>query len=126
MAFTVDLTTPIGQCRFEMGDAIENDGVMPGGRNFTDAQIQYLLTKEGNHIGRTKAAMCEILAREWNKEPNSYRMGPEGKTIKTSEYWRLEAKILRMEHGRNVPIRRVPQGTIGARIYPAGANPADE
>jgi hypothetical protein len=126
MAFTVDLDTIIGKARFEMGDAQENNGVMPQGRNFTDEQIAYLASKEGDHLGRLKAAMCEILAREWATEPTEYRMGPEAKLIKAADYWQLEAKILRMEHGRNVAPKRVPQGTIGTRIYPAGASPADE
>ena len=59
-------------------------------------------------------------------EPTSYKMGPEGVQIKASEYWSREARFLRLEHGRNVPRRRVPSGTIGIRFYPAGANPADE
>ena len=70
MAFTYDLTALPGQVRFELGDTVDatvspGAGVRPDGSNFTDAEVDYFLTREGQHVMRAVAAACETLARQW-------------------------------------------------------------
>lgn len=66
MAFTYDLTTNRGIVRFNIGDTQENQGPRPDKRNFSDAEIDYLLSSEsaGTTTAATAAAF-EVLANEW-------------------------------------------------------------
>lgn len=127
MAFTNDLATDYGKIRLELGDDTEFDGVRVNDVNFTDAQIQYALDQEGGHLMKATARLCEMLAREWSKEPTSYRIGPESTKIMTAEYWQAQANRLRNTYGANeIKIPLYQTGSAGISIYPAGANPADE
>lgn len=65
MAFTYDLTTDRGKVRLSIGDTVENAGPRPDKRNFTDAEIDYLISTET--AGNTAAAAFgfELLASEW-------------------------------------------------------------
>lgn len=65
MAFTYDLTTDRGVVRFNLGDTVENAGPRPDKRNFSDAEIDYLIATET--LGNTAAAALgfETLASEW-------------------------------------------------------------
>ncbi len=127
MPIITDLTEPVGQIRLEIGDDVEDpEGVRPHGRNFSDAQLTHFYSQEGRHVGRAAAKACEVLARDWAKEPTAVRLGPQGEEINTSAFFRLEADRLRRVYGRNQVTINRPMGSAGVRIYPAGANPADE
>ena len=43
MAFTYDLATDRGKCRFAIGDTAAADGILPGGTNFSDAEVDEAL-----------------------------------------------------------------------------------
>ena len=66
MTFSYSLSTDIGQLRFELGDTVIGTGVKSDGSNFTDEELQYLLTREGS-LPLATAAACETLARDWAK-----------------------------------------------------------
>lgn len=52
--------------RFELGDKTENRGALPDGLNFTDVEIEYLLTQENSDVNRAVARGLEVLANEWS------------------------------------------------------------
>lgn len=101
MAFTYasDFTLARDKIRLEIDDTIENDGPKPGGRNFSDAEIAYILEQEGSHIGRATAAAYEKLAAAWAKHEGSDRLGPTGTTYKQSDAYRNLAEAARGIHG---------------------------
>jgi hypothetical protein len=65
MAFTYDLTTDPGVVRFNLGDTVENQGPRPDKRNYSDAEIDYLITTETAGTIAATALGFEILASEW-------------------------------------------------------------
>lgn len=75
MAFTYDLTTNRGVVRFNIGDTVENAGPRPDKRNFSDAEIDYLIATET--VGTTAASALgfETLASEWGAYTMSEREG---------------------------------------------------
>lgn len=75
MAFTNDLTTARGVVRFNIGDTVENAGPRPDKRNFSDAEIDYLIATET--VGNTAASALgfETLASEWGAYTISEREG---------------------------------------------------
>ena len=117
------LDTAVGQIRDELpDDALAPNGPRPKGNNFTDESLQRFYDVEGS-VMRAVAHACERLAREWAKVPTAYRLGPEGKSIKTSEYFRLEAAHLRSIYGRAAGTnRRLNSGSATVVIMPGGKN----
>jgi hypothetical protein len=65
MTFTNDLTTNQGVVRLNLGDTVENSGPRPDKRNFSDAEIDYLITTETAGNTAATALGFEILANEW-------------------------------------------------------------
>lgn len=65
MAFTNDLTTGRGIVRFNLGDTVENQGPRPDKRNFSDAEIDYLIATETAGTTAATALGFETLASEW-------------------------------------------------------------
>lgn len=66
MAFTYleALTEDRDKVRFRIGDTQEDAGPRPDKRNFSDDEITFLLTDEGNVVGAIGQAF-EVLANEW-------------------------------------------------------------
>lgn len=75
MAFTYDLTTNRGIVRFNLGDTVQNAGPRPDKRNFTDAEIDYLIATETDGNTAATALGLEILASEWAAYNLSEREG---------------------------------------------------
>ena len=75
MAFTYDLTTNRGVVRLNLGDTVENSGPRPDKRNFTDAEIDYLIATETAGNTAATALGFEILASEWAAYTISEREG---------------------------------------------------
>ncbi len=75
MAFTYDLTTDRGVVRLSMGDTVENAGPRPDKRNFSDVEIDYLITTETAGTTAATALGFEILASEWGAYAISEREG---------------------------------------------------
>ena len=68
MAFTYvgDLSTDRDKTRFYLQDTVSDSGPKPSGGNFTDAEIDGLITVEGTWQKAT-AAGYEVLAAAWAK-----------------------------------------------------------
>ena len=75
MAFTYDLTTDNGIVRFSLGDTEENKGPRPDKRNFSDAEIDYLIATETAGTIAATALGFETLASEWGAYTVSEREG---------------------------------------------------
>lgn len=96
MAFTYDLTTDRGVVRFNLGDTIENEGPRPSKRNFSDAEIDYLIATETAGNTAATALGFETLASEWGAYAIQEREGEVSfdakevidKYFKLANYWR--------------------------------------
>lgn len=66
MAFTyADLTQNRERVRLFLGDTTEDKGPFPNKSNFSDAEIDYFLTTQGNGINRSVAMGLEVLGNVW-------------------------------------------------------------
>lgn len=101
MAFSYDdsLSADADKVRFEIGDTVEDAGVRPDGRNFSNAEIAYFLTQEVT-VGRAVARAAEVLAREWSSHPTEWKLGPEDQKVNAAEYWQGIAEAQRATYGR--------------------------
>lgn len=119
MAFTYDLTSPIGMVRLEIGDTAEGAGVKPDGDNLTDAEIQYCINGEGTDPGlvkRATAAACEILARSWSNVA-SITLGPRREEFSgVADQWAKRAADLRDRYGSAADGQVGTISTTGRRI----------
>ncbi len=118
-----DLDTAVGQIRDELpDDTLAPKGPRPEGANFEDGTLQRFYDDEGS-VMRAVARACERLAREWAKVPTAYKLGPESTSVKTAEYYRIEAARLRKLYGRpNATTRRARSGYSTVVIAPGGRN----
>ncbi len=113
MTFTYNLADDLGQMRFELGDTNETAGVRADGSNLSDAELQFLLDREGS-VSAAVAAACEMLSRDWAKAA-SYTTGPRSEQLgKVGAEWAQRAADLRSTLGGSsssvsisVPTRRV-------------------
>jgi hypothetical protein len=66
MAFTYvgDLSTDLDKVRFHIQDSTENSGPLPGDGNFTDAELNGLITEQGAWQ-RAVAAAFDVLGSAW-------------------------------------------------------------
>ena len=99
MAFSYDISTTNGRIRRLVGDTIENEGALPGGRNFTDAEITAFYELEGSHIQRGAAAALEALAAAWAAHEGRYREGPVDEESLSSTAFAARAEQLRRVYG---------------------------
>lgn len=67
--YTGDLLTDLDRVRFNIGDTVEDAGPKPEDGNFTDAEINGLVTIEGSWQ-RAVAAAFETLASLWARHTN--------------------------------------------------------
>ena len=80
----------ISQLRLTIGDTTDGAGVLPGGTNFTDAEITYFYdTGGGIHAGAALAAAS--LARAWANQ-SDMKAGPLSKSLsQVAARWASEA-----------------------------------
>ncbi len=64
MTFTYNVTpsTDLDLIRLTIGDNVEDTGVKPNGTNYSDEEINFFLSKEGNNPNKTVARLYENLA----------------------------------------------------------------
>ena len=103
MAFTYtgELTTNRDRVRFYVQDTIENAGPKPSDGNFTDSEIDGLVTVEGSWQ-KAVAAGFETLASAWRRYPN---FKADGLTLSRSDIadgYAKQALEWRRRHGYGV------------------------
>ena len=98
MAFTYRTGTDVGKVRLFLGDDTENSGVRPDGTNFSDAEINVYLTREGS-VERAVAGLAETLALQYARMVN-LAVGPRREDLsRISEAYAEMAKYWRSLYG---------------------------
>ena len=70
-SYTTDSTaTGRDYIRFRIRDTTENAGPLPGGANFSDAELDMIITAEEDSWQRGVAACYEALAAAWAPHPS--------------------------------------------------------
>jgi len=75
MAFSYDLTTPVGLVRLKIGDTIVDKGPRPDLRNFSDEEISVAIADASGNVNSAVATLLRALANEWSVVPDS-TVGP--------------------------------------------------
>lgn len=109
-----DLSTDLEKLRFYTGDTVSGSGPRPGDRNFTDAELNPLITLEGSWE-KAVAAVFEALTAEWASQPD-IRVGPRSESrSQPAKEFRKKAEEWRAAYG----------GGLTARMISVGVNRAD-
>lgn len=74
MAFTYDITTDRGKVRFVLGDITSAAGILPGGSNFSDAEIDTILTLAGTWQ-KAVPTLARAAAAQWGIKAASISIG---------------------------------------------------
>lgn len=74
MAFTYDITTDRGKIRFYIGDVTSGAGPLPGGANYTDAEVDAVLTLCGSWQ-RAAIDLLRAAAVRWATKASSLSLG---------------------------------------------------
>ena len=100
MSFTYigDLSTDLDEIRFKVNDTSENSGPKPLGANFTDEEINGLLTIEGSN-DRTVAAIYENLAVVWASKVDTEVGARRESASQASKQYKALAKQQRDDYG---------------------------
>jgi len=100
LTYVGDLSTSLDKVRFRIGDKAANSGPLPGGSNFTDAELTGLLTIESSVDGAVAAAY-EVLAAEWATIAD-IAVGPRRESFsEVAKQYQALAKTLRLSTGRS-------------------------
>lgn len=98
MAFTYDLSATgddlnISKVRLEIGDTVEDSGVLPDGSNLADDEIQLYLDAASDNIGSAVSAISTMLSRRWAGVVD-VAVGPRRESLsKVSEQWAARAQL---------------------------------
>ena len=86
LTYAGDLSTDLDKVRFHIGDTAASSGPLPSAGNFTDAELNGLLTSAGSVNKAVSAAMAAISAR-WSSYAN-ITVGPRKEEYAAvSEAW---------------------------------------
>lgn len=107
----------ISKVRLEIGDTEANSGVLPNDGNLSNEEIEVLLDREGDHVMRTAAAVCELLARHWSRHPDQEIDKYSEDRSQVAAAFSKQAAMLRDIHGYGSEGGVVSVGTIRADGY---------
>lgn len=101
MAVTYDdaLSTDLDKVRYYLQDTVEDSGPKPADANFTDNELNGLLTVEGSWQ-RAVAAGFETLAAAWRRYPSFTADGLRLDRTKIADGYAAQAKEWRLQYGR--------------------------
>lgn len=92
MSFTYNLASTgdsllISKVRMEIGDTVEDNGVLPTGDNLSDAEILLKLGEYDNDVMQAAGALCALLARRW-ATVSDITVGPRRESLsQVSQRW---------------------------------------
>lgn len=92
------LSTDRDRVRFYIQDTVEDAGPRPADANFSDSEIDGLITTEGNWQ-RAVAAGFERLAAEWTRHPTFKADGTQVNRSDIAAGYRAQAQEWRKKHG---------------------------
>lgn len=100
MAFTYlgDLSTNLDKVRFYLQDTVSGSGPKPNDGNFTDGELEALVTTEGSWQ-RAVAAGFETLASAWRKFINFSADGSSYSLSNVADGYAAQAKDWRLKFG---------------------------
>ena len=113
MAFTYDTSDPLGtnlgKVRFYIGDTTENAGPLPSAGNFTDAELNGLLTATGT-VNKSVSAGMGAISTRWSSYAN-ITVGPRREEYRAiSDAWAKRREEWDEQYG-------VHQVTTGSSAY---------
>jgi hypothetical protein len=108
-----DLSTNRDKVRFHLNDTDPGNGPLPEDRNFSDNEIDGLITAEGTWQ-RAIAAGLEALARAWTRHPTFKADGLNLNRSDIAKGYREEAKNWRARFGYTIPIKVAGQIPVDA------------
>lgn len=94
-----DTTDTSSQMRLELGDNIFEDGILPDGNNFDDAELDYFYDAENDDFWSAVARAFEAAAARWGAYPSFVKMGPESQSIPAAKFYAQKAEIARTKAG---------------------------
>jgi hypothetical protein len=97
MAFTYDTSTNRGKCRLAIGDVTSGSGILPGGTNFTDAEVDVAISIAGNWQ-MAAVFLLRAAASQWSAKAAALSVGDYAETRRQVEHLtaladRLEARL---------------------------------
>lgn len=99
MTLTYTTGTDLGRLRFAIGDTTSDAGPLPGATtNFTDAELNDLITTEGTWQ-KAVAGACEILANRWAIAPTFSADGMSVSRSDIARMWAQQAIEWRKKYG---------------------------
>ena len=85
----------IAAVRLELGDTVFDQGVKPGGSNFTDAEISYWSTQESDDVNGAVYRACMALSKLWTNVANETVGQRKTEFGKVAGEWAARARDLR-------------------------------
>lgn len=120
----------ISAVRLEIGDTEIRNGILPGKRQFKDAEILYaaeqeLVTEENSptsrDVGRTSARLLEIASTTWASQPVEVELGPNVEKGEQASSLSRRALILRSIWGHGaagrITVERSAPSYSGSGLY---------
>ena len=100
ITYTGELTTDLDRVRFYLGDTVNGTGIKPDGSNFTDAELNGLVTLEGSWQ-RAVAGACEALVMLYAPEVD-IAVGPRRESLsQAAARYEKQAESWRKRYGRS-------------------------
>ena len=109
LTYVGDLSTNLDKVRFHLGDTTASSGPLPSGGNFTDSELNGLLSSTGTVNKAVSAAMGAIAAR-WNGYAN-ITVGP-----RREEYAQIAEAWERRQAAWN-ELYSIHQTTTGTQVW---------
>ncbi len=109
MAFTYadTLLTARDAIRLHIGDSVSAKGPRPDKRNFSDAEIAFFLSEEGDRVNGAIAHAFEVLASEWTSYALAEKEGDVDFDAKeVAAGYRAQAAIWRKKPGGGSEVER--------------------
>lgn len=77
----------VARVRLEIGDTVEDAGILPDGTNFSDEEITVYLTDYSNSVAQTVNALAGVLSRRWATVAD-VSVGPRSESLsQVSKSW---------------------------------------
>ena len=100
MSFTYlgDLSTDLDKLRFEIGDNVQGQGILPNGDNVPDETLSALLVQQGS-MGAAAVRVAEVMVAHWRRMAN-ISVGARNEELgMIADGWQKTADQLRAKYG---------------------------